>query len=294
MWRIGFAVWGVLVCLLRCGAPAHGYGRFAAGRGGATTDEEAGVVFQRQNAIIYPRRTVVLSSQASGVIVKMPVEEQDIISAGQPIAQLDDTEARLSVERLRLAVAEEHSVGEAQIRLDQARDDFEAARKLRESKTISPSDFRSAERKYKLAQVIVDRARYQKALTRIDLKRAEKQLADRRIVAPLDGVVLKKHREVGESVDADAQTPVVTLIDVSRLRAEVLTPVEKIADMRLGQPATVVCNIFPQRTIQATVVFIEPVVHPEVDQFKIKVEFTDPTKQVHPGMRATVRILGAK
>ena len=91
-----------------------------------------------RGCIIYPLREVVVSSQASGIIVEMPVEEQEAVEAGQLIARLDDRAVALAVDRLQLAVSEEHTLREAEIRLEQALDDFEAAKKLKG--TISESE----------------------------------------------------------------------------------------------------------------------------------------------------------
>jgi membrane fusion protein (multidrug efflux system) len=218
----------------------------------------------------------------------MAVEEGDLVKAGQEIARLDETAAKLTVERLRLALEDNSAMTEAEVGLAQAQDDLEAAKALAE--TISASERRTVERRFELARVKVDRAKYQKADTEVQLKMAEKQLADRRIRAPIDGVVVTKHREAGESVDADTHTPVVTLIDVSRLRAEVVMPVEKYTAIHLDQRATITCDALPDRRLEGKVVFIEPVVRAEADQFKVKVEFVDPSGQTRPGMRATVRI----
>ena len=261
----------------------------APGSAPADNPQSSGVLFYRPGCIIFARRQVTVGSQASGRIVKMPVEEQDAVKAGQLIAQLDDTAARFVVDRLRAAVDETNSESEAKIRLDQAKDDYDAAKKL--AGTLSVSEVRKAERNFAIAALLLQRVAYEKSLARIDLQAAEKRLADMTIRAPIDAVVLLKHREAGESVDADTHTPVVTLIDLSALRAEVLVPADKYKAVRLGQRGAVTCDIFPDRTLDGRVVFIEPIVSPAVDQFKVKVEFTDPLGQVRPGMRATVKIL---
>jgi len=250
------------------------------------------VAFQKDGCIVYALRQVTVSTQATGVIVAMPVEEGDAVKAGQLLAQLDDTIARLNRDRLTLMAEEGYTLEEARIREDQAKEDYETAQKL--AGVVRGADVRAAWRKYELAKVLVKGIGYQKALTRVDLDKADKQLDDHRICAPIDGVVVTKHRERGESVDADTQTPIVTLIDVSRLRAEALIPVERITSLRWDQRATVTCEVFPERTFEGRVAFIGPVVYAEVNQFKVKVEFADPSGAVRPGMRATVRILAAE
>jgi len=257
-------------------------------------DKTPAVVHEDTGCIIYPLREVVVSSQASGVIDKMPVDEQDVVKAGDLIAQLDDTLARLTVKRLRLIVKEEHSLNEAKIRLDQAREDYNRDKRLYAKGALAPAVFQATERKYELARVIVRRVGYQKSLAEIELKQAEKRLENHRICAPIDGVVLTKHREKGESVDHDTQTPVVTLIDVSRLRAKIMVPVAKTVAVRLNQSATVTCDVFPDKPLRGRVAVIRPVVAAGVNRFEVKVEFTDPSGQVRPGMRATVKILQAE
>jgi len=258
----------------------------------ASHTETADTVFHKVGCIIYPLRKVTVSTQATGVIVEMPVEEGDVVKAKQLIAQLDDTLAGFSRDRLKLMAEEGHSLKEAKIRQEQAKEDYETAQKL--AGHVRAAEVRAAARKYRLAQAIVEAVGHRKNLVDIELKQAQKRLEDHRICSPIDGVVMTKHRERGESVDADAQTPLVTLIDVSKLRAEVLMPVDRITAVRRDQRATVTCEVFPERTIEGRVVLIEPVVHPEVSKFKVKVEFTDPTGTIRPGMRAAVTILADK
>jgi RND family efflux transporter MFP subunit len=247
-------------------------------------------VFEQPNCIIHARRQVTVGAQASGIIARIPVEEQDRVRQGQMLAQLDDTAVRLMVDRLQAVVAETQSESEARIRLEQAKDDFESAKRL--AGTVAAAEVRSAERRFLLAQVFVDRVKYEKVLAQFDLRQAQKRLDDMTLRAPIDGVVLTRHREVGESVEADTHTPVVTLIDVSTLRAEALVPAAKVTAVRLGQRAAVTCDLFPQRPLEGRLVFIEPIVRADVDRFMVKVEFTDPAGQVRPGMRATVRVEG--
>ena len=272
------------VGLLAGGSPAP------AGPGNKTP----AVVHEDTGCIVYPLREVVVSSQASGVIDKMPVDEQDVVKAGDLIAQLDHTLARLTVERLRLIVREQHSLNEGTIRLEQAKEDYDRDKGLLAKGAIAPAVFQATERKYRLAQVIVRRVGYQKSLAEIELKQAEKRLQNHRICAPIDGVVLTKHREKGEAVDQDTQTPVVTLIDVSRLRAKIMVPVAKTESVRLNQPATVTCDVFPDKPLRGRVAVIRPVVAATVNKFEVKVDFADPSGQVRPGMRATVTILQAE
>lgn len=275
-------MWAALAGLATAPSPA---GR-SAPEGKADTRE---AVHEETGCIISPLREVVVSSQVSGVIVELPVDEQDRVRAGQILARLDDTLARLTVERLRLVASEKHSLAEARIRLEQAQADYQRDSTLYAKGALASADFEASRRKFELAQVVLQRVQYQKALAAIELKQAEKRLAQHTIRAPIDAVVLTRHRQVGEAVDADAQTPIFTLIDVSRLRARTMVPVEKIERIHLGQRATITPEVIPV-TLEGKVAVIRPMVSAKVNRFEVKVEFRDPTGRVRPGMRATVRI----
>ena len=213
------------------------------------------------------------------------------VRAGQILARLDDTLARLTVERLRLVANEKHSLAEARIRLEQAQADYQRDSTLYAKGALASAELEASRRKFKLAEVILQRVQYQRALAAIELKQAEKRLADHTIRAPIDGIVLTRHRETGEAVDADTQTPLFTLIDVSRLRVKTMVPVEKVEQVHLGQPATVTPEVFPDLTVPGRVAVIRPMVSAKVNRFEVKVEFADPGGRIRPGMRATVRIL---
>lgn len=155
--------------------------------------------------VAYPGAQVVVGTDLAGTIVVLPVQEKDRIRKGQLLAQLrsDDYRAALTEARARVVEAE------ADIRLAEA--EVERARALWEKAVGSRQAFDKAERD-------VDAARARWATAAATADRLAAVLAKTRIVSPIDGVVIARHAQAGETLEAGKR--IVTIADLSRVRVE--------------------------------------------------------------------------
>lgn len=175
-----------------------------AGSGGVT-----GVAAERVSAegrlTTYPGAEVLVGSEVAGTIVSLPVTEKQQVRKGQLIAELraDDLRAQLAEARARVVESD------AEIRLAEAERDRAESLYVQKVDTASRRD--KAVRDLEVANA--RRATAAAAVARLDA-----EIAKRRIVAPLDGVVIVRHVDAGEAIEARAG--IVTIADLSRVRIE--------------------------------------------------------------------------
>lgn len=153
----------------------------------------------------YPGAEVLVSSEVAGAIVRLEVAEKQTVRKGQRIAELrsDDLRAQLAEAQARVVESE------AEIRLAEAERD--RAQSLYDQKVDTASRRDKAVRDLEVAA-----ARRTTALAAVT--RLEAEIAKRRIVAPIDGVVLVRHVDAGESIEARAG--IVTIADLAQMRIE--------------------------------------------------------------------------
>ncbi len=170
----------------------------------------------------YPGAEVTLGTDVAGTIERITVEEKQHVQKGQTIAILraDDTRAALAVARARVGEAE------ADIRLYQA--EVDRAQHL----------FRvGSKQTWEMAQRDLESARARHASTLAEVTRLDALVDKTLITAPIDGVVIMRHAEPGETVSIN--DPLVTIADLTRTRVEAEVDEYDASRIRLGATVTV-------------------------------------------------------
>ena len=224
-----------------------------------------------------------VSAQVSGRLHELLFEEGDRVERGQVLAVVENrdylarvrsTEAELllkeaQLQRLVNGAREQErreaaaSLAEAQIILEHARLELTRQRNLLKDGVVSRQEAETAEREARVTEARVDAAREryslleagareedraaaesEVALTRARLEEARASYEKTFVRAPISGVVLRKHRKVGESVSTQFDTPVVTIADTSALRVRVDIDEADVSKIALGQRAYVTADAF--------------------------------------------------
>lgn len=273
---------------------------------------------------VTPVSQVQVGSQVSGQIKELFVDFNSEVKQGQLIARLDPEtfeyrlrQAGADVEAARASVLTAQAnvqsalaqVSRAQVELAEAQRDLECKLGLVAQNFISPAEADTARAKaatlaesLKAAQAQVDVARAQARNAEAIVTQREAQLAQARvdvertqIRSPVDGIVIKRSIEVGQTVAASLQAPELFVIarNLSDMQVEVSIDEADISRVRLGQKAGFTIDAFPGRTFEGTVRQIRKAATSaqNVVTYTVVVGFANPGSLLLPGMTANVRVI---
>lgn len=243
-----------------------------------------------------PLVEVLVGSQVSGTVKELYADFESRVKKGQLIALIDPGlfEAKVAQAKADLQAAKANLAKSEVTWADELRD-AKRNEGLLAKKTISQSEFdrEKTEADAAGAQVMADKAHVAQAEAR--LKEAELQIHYTRIVTPVNGVVISRSVDVGQTVAASFQAPVMFKIAEDLKTMQVHTHVDEadIGRVEVGQKAVFTVPAFPDETFTAKVRQIrnEPVVEQNVVTYNVVLDVDNSELKLRPGMTANVRIL---
>jgi HlyD family secretion protein len=240
--------------------------------------------------------TVQVGSQVSGTIASLGADFNSVVKKGQIIARLDPAvfEARRSQARANLESARA-SAARSKANIDDTRQKYERAKELAAQSLLPESDLESAKAAYDgaTAQHRADQASISQAGAAAS--QAELDLQHSIISAPIDGVVLARNVDVGQTVAASFQAPTLFVIanDLSRMEVNASVDEADIGQVHVGQDVTFHVDAFPDDVFQGRVhqVRLQPVTEQNVVSYNTIITVDNSSLRLMPGMTATVSII---
>lgn len=172
----------------------------------------------------YPGAEVTVGCDVAGIVEHVAAHEKDVVRKGDLLATIDDSELRASLTEAESRVGE----ARADVRLYEA--EAARARDLWRKEVGSRQNVERSERDLEAATARV-------ATATAEAARLRAVLAKTRILAPIDGVVIRRSVDAGEAVEARA--PIATIADVSRVRVEAEVDEFDAARIRVGAPVAI-------------------------------------------------------
>lgn len=240
--------------------------------------------------------TVEVGSETSGTIREVLVDFNDRVVKGQVLATIDpdQAEARADEALARLQAARA-SVIRAEATAEESAQSLERARGLREAGLISDQDFDTARATARRAQADVASARAQATVAEAALTEARSNLQKTAIRSPIDGIVLARAVEPGQTVAASFQTPVLFTIarDLTDMALHVQVDEADIGKVREGQTATFTVDAYPERRFASRVVSLRNVATTaqNVVTYEAVLEVDNSELLLRPGMTATAAVV---
>lgn len=208
---------------------------------------------------LQPTNQVDVGSELSGIVEKVYVDENDHVRKGQVLAELDLSKLKDAVERSRaaLAAAQAQSL-QAEATVAEKRAALVRLQRVSEQSGgtfISQSDLDTAEANAKRADADLASARAGVAQARAALKSDETNLAKAAIRSPIDGIVLTRKVEPGQTVAASFQAPVLFTLaeDLAKMELHVDVDEADVGQVQVGQPATFTVDAWPGRRYDAVI-----------------------------------------
>jgi RND family efflux transporter MFP subunit len=247
---------------------------------------QAGVLLTGSGYVVTRHKYISIGTVLLGKIVSEPIEEGQIVKKGDILARIDD---RNYLGLYNQAVAD-RDLADANVKLDLAEAIRERA--LHKEGVTSQDELDTAENKLLVAQAALERAHASVA--------SAKYYQDETVIrSPINGIVLKKYHEVGDTINYGAQaeagagvTDIAQLADTEDMRAEVDINESDISKVAIGTPAQVIPDSYPDMPFSANVVKIYPAADRQKGTVKVEVHILQPDlKIIKPEMSAKVSFL---
>lgn len=242
-----------------------------------------------------PRTTVEVGTQVSGTIQALAADFNAIVRKGQVLARLDPSLYQSAIEQARAnlvrAEADEDrlkvTLADSQVKRDRARE--LAARQL-----IAATELDNAEVTVKSAEAQVRSAAAQVAQAQAGLRQAEVNLSKTVIVSPIDGIVIARNVDVGQTVAASLQAPTLFVLAAGLEEMQLNASVDEsdLGAIEQGQEVTFTVDAYPTDRFSGRVeqVRLNPVVTQNVVTYAAIISAPNPELKLKPGLTANVTI----
>jgi HlyD family secretion protein len=240
--------------------------------------------------------SVDVGAQISGRIAQVFVDFNDQVKAGQTLAEIDPAQLKSRVEQSRAQVsAADASVRLAKATAAQSKASLARAKEMAEKGLISSKELEAAQADAERSEASVASSQSQATLARASLRDAETSLSWSTIKSPMDGVVLARLVEPGQTVAASLQSPVLFTVasDLTQLLLYVDVDEADIGKLREGQSATFTVGAWPSRRFDSKVVSVHnlPTAGQTVVTYQAVLSVDNKDLLLRPGMTATAAIV---
>ncbi|HQS99962.1 MAG: efflux transporter periplasmic adaptor subunit [Hydrogenophilales bacterium 16-64-46] len=247
---------------------------------------------------LQPTNTVDVGSELSGIVERVQVDDNDTVKKGQVLAQLDLSKLSDAVAKSQATlVAAQAQVLQAQATTVEARATlgrFREVSRLSGGKVPSRTEMDAAEANLKRAEANVASAEASVSQSRAALQSDQTNLGKASIRSPIDGVVLARQVEPGQTVAASFQAPVLFKLaeDLTQMELQVDVDEADVGQVKAGQPATFSVDAWPGRTYQATVtrVGFGAQENEGVVSYRTVLDVRNDDLSLRPGMTGTAEI----
>ena len=231
---------------------------------------------------IEPVETVEVGTQVSGKVEKIYVDFNDVVKKGDLLAELDKQTLNQSLSRAKA------SLTSAESQLNYAKLTYERTKQLYESNAATLAAYQEAQNTYTQAQMSKKNAQASYDQARVDLAYAE-------IYSPIDGIVLDRAVEVGQTVAASFSTPTLFTLanDLTKMQVEADVDEADIGQVKEGQRVTFTVDAYMNDVFNGTVnqIRMKPTTTSNVVTYTVIIDAPNPDQKLFPGMTASVTIV---
>lgn len=272
------------------------------------TAQQSGARIEVPGMLLRLVEQVDVPARESGVLAAVYVAEGQMVEQDAPIAEIDDAEAKIALQRARIESEIARANAENTVNVRFAKKSVEVAeaelqRSLetnqRYPKSVSQTEIDRLRLVVEKGRLEIEQAEHEAriaALTRQvkenEQQAAEQKLKQHKIAAPLAGLVVQVHRRRGEWVKPGEV--VVRILRLDRLRAEGFLKTEHFSDQLQGRPVGLVVDLpgAPAAKFPGKIVFVDPEIDPVNAQVRVWAEVENRQLRLRPGMRASMVIEG--
>ena len=240
-------------------------------------------------------KTVTVGTQVSGIINKLFVDYNSVVKKGQVIAELDkqNLQSQLNSTKAQLSQAQANLLS-AQSDLAYQKANYQRNKTLYNKGLISANDYEQSRLSWQTANATVAERRDAVAATREEVSRAQTNLSYAVIASPIDGVVISKSVEEGQTVAASYSTPELFTIakDLKDMRVIANVDEADIGGVKVGQRVTFTVDAYPNDTFEGAVTQVrqEATTTNNVVTYEVVISAPNQDLKLKPGLTANVNI----
>jgi HlyD family secretion protein len=237
--------------------------------------------------------TVQVGSQVSGRLLQIMVDFNSQVTKGQVIAKLDPQLFQAALEQARANfLAAQSNLKKATVQAADANRQLQRAKGLAERKLTAQADLDTAQANAEVAQAQADAAASSLEQARAALHQAEVNLAYTTIVSPIDGVVISRNVDVGQTVAATFQAPTLFVIaeDLRKMQVDTSVSEADVGKLRPEMAATFLVDAYPGEQFKGTIRQIRnaPQTVQNIVTYDAVIDVENPELKLKPGMTANV------
>lgn len=261
--------------LSSCGEkPLNTYSTAKVEKGDVTTTVTA-------TGTIEPVTKVEVGTQVSGIVAKLYVDYNSVVKAGQVIAELDRTNLISELNSAKANLTSQLS------NLEYQKTNYNRYKNLYDKGLVSADDYEKARLTYLQAEQQVKQIGE-------NVKKAETNLSYATITSPIDGIILSKEVEEGQTVAASFNTPTLFTIAQDLTQMRVIADVDEadIGEVKEGQRVTFTVDAFPRDLFEGTVTQVrqQPTTTSNVVTYQVVVNAPNEDLKLKPGLTASISI----
>jgi HlyD family secretion protein len=243
--------------------------------------------------------TVQVGAQVSGRVVELHADFNDKVKKGQIIAKLDDVVLKSQIDQSAAALAlAAANVNKAQVALDDADRQLKRNKSLQDQQLIAGATVEAAQVAYDTARAALVASRATQAQAAANLAQTKLSLSYATIYSPVDGVVLSRAVDVGQTVAASLQAPVLFTIaeDLARMQIDTAVAEGDVGRLVEGMKATFTVDAFPGRQFKGTVRQVRnaPTTTQGVVTYDAVIDVDNADHALRPGMTTNVTFVLAQ
>ena len=231
---------------------------------------------------IEPVETVEVGTQVSGKVETIYVDFNSVVKKGDLLAELDKLTLNESLSRAQA------NLTSAESQLKYAKLTYERTKQLYEQNAATLAAYQEAQNSYTQAQMSKKNAQASYDQARVDLGYAS-------IYSPIDGVVLDRAVEVGQTVAASFSTPTLFTLanDLTRMQVEANVDEADVGQVKIDQKVTFTVDAYPDDVFEGTVnqIRMKPTTTSNVVTYTVIIDAPNPEQKLFPGMTASVTII---
>jgi HlyD family secretion protein len=265
----------------------------------ATVDKGPVIARITATGVLSALVTVQVGAQVSGRITSITVDFNSPVKKGQLITKLDPVLYQAGVDNARANwVAAKAQVAKADVQELDAKRQYDRTVVLKQQDLMSQADLDTAEATWRAAVAQTGTAKGQLEQARASLKQAEENLNYTSIFSPIDGVVISRNIDVGQTVAASLQAPTLFTIaeDLRRMQVDTSVAEADVGKLHDGMEATFLVDAYPNEKFSGRIRQIRnaPQTVQNVVTYDAVIDVANPDLKLKPGMTANVTVVYAE